>query len=266
MSKFAVIVFPNEVKAFEGTRALKELDAEGNLTLYGMAVIAKDAEGRVKIRESADAGPLGTAVGALVGSLVGVLAGPAGVIVGGAGGTLAGSFFDLFNYGVGYDFISKVSREIGNGKTAIVAEIAESWMTPLNTRMEALGGTVLRTWRADFEDEQIAYEIDALNADFEQLEAEYAQAAGEAKAKIEARLTRTKADIKQAQVRLEKRLDAMENQTNAKIAALEKQLAAARADQKEKVKQRIAALRADYDRRSGKLKQALALTKEALTP
>ena len=39
-------------------------------------------------------------------------------------------------------------------------------MVPLDTRMEALGGTVLRTWRADFEDEQIEHEIAARRAEF----------------------------------------------------------------------------------------------------
>jgi uncharacterized membrane protein len=38
-----VVVFESEREAYEGTRVLKELHAEGSLTLYGQAVIAKDA-------------------------------------------------------------------------------------------------------------------------------------------------------------------------------------------------------------------------------
>ena len=71
MSQFVVVVFPNEARAYEGTRALKALHCEGSLTLYGMAVIAKDVAGKFSVKEAADAGPLGTAVGALVGGLVG---------------------------------------------------------------------------------------------------------------------------------------------------------------------------------------------------
>ena len=138
MSKFVVIVFPGESQAYQGTRALKELHAEGSLTLYGMAVISKDAQGSLSVKEAADAGPLGTAVGALVGGLVGVIGGPAGVLAGAAGGTVIGSFVDLFGYGVGADFVSKVSTELRPGKTAIVAEIAEYWTTPLDTRMQSL--------------------------------------------------------------------------------------------------------------------------------
>lgn len=265
MSKFVVILFPDEAQAYQGTRALNDLHAEGSLTLYGMAVVAKDAEGNFGVKEAADTGPLGTAVGALVGGLVGLLGGPAGVIVGVTGGTLLGSVTDLYNYGVSEDFIWKVSKNmLEPGKTAVVAEIAETWTTPLDVRMEALGGTVLRTWRADFEHEQIANEIAAERAKLEQLRAEFAQANIEAKAKLKAKLDQAKADLEHAEERLKAKLDAMEKERNAKIAALEQQLREARADAKEKITQRIAALRAEYETRSAKLKQAGALAKEAL--
>ncbi|HXV30478.1 MAG TPA: DUF1269 domain-containing protein, partial [Sinorhizobium sp.] len=184
MNKFIVVIFPGETQAYQASRALRELHAEGSLTLYGMAVVAKDPQGNVSIKESADAGPLGTAVGALVGGLVGVIGGPVGVLAGAGGGALLGSLADLFNYGVGADFLMKVSTALAPGRTAVIAEVAENWTIPLDTRMEALGGTVLRTWRADFEDEQIEKEMAARRADFEQLKAEYGQAAQEAKAKL----------------------------------------------------------------------------------
>ena len=187
MSKFVVIVFSNEAQAYQGTRALKDLHAEGSLTLYGIATIAKDATGKLSLKDAADAGPLGTAVGALAGGLLGVLGGPVGALAGMASGTLIGSMVDIVNYGVGADFVSKVSDEMGPGTTAIIAEIAEGWTTPLDARMDALGGTVLRTWCADFEDEQIAREAAALEADFEQLQREYAQASAETKARTQSK-------------------------------------------------------------------------------
>ena len=98
----------------------------------------------------------GTAVGTLVGALVGVLGGPAGVIVGMTAGMLLGSISDLLNIGVGTDFVDKVSRELAPGKAAVIAEVEEDWVTPLNTRMEAIGGSVVREWRSDFEEAEIA--------------------------------------------------------------------------------------------------------------
>jgi len=264
MSKFVVIVFPDQARAYEGTRALKELHAEGSLTLYGMAVIQKDPVGKISIKDAADPGPLGTAVGALVGGIVGLIGGPAGVIAGAAGGTAVGSMVDLFNYGIGSDFILKVSNELGSGKTALIAEIAESWTTPLDSRMEALSGKVLRTWRADFEDEQLATEAAQRKADFEQLRSEYAQASAEAKAKVKAKLDQVKADLKQSDDRLHARIDALNSELKARSVALNQQVANARADAKEKINQRVTTLRAEYEKRSAKLNQAWALTKEAL--
>ena len=264
VSKFIVVVFPGEAQAYQGTRALKELHDEGSLTLYGVAVVAKDARGSIETKEAADSGPLGTAVGALVGGFIGTLGGPVGVFAGAAGGALIGSLHDLFNLGVGEDFLQQVSTELTPGKTAVIAEVAEYWTVPLDTRMDALGGTVLRTWRADFEDEQIEKEIAAGRVEFEQLKAEYTQAKDEAKAKLKARMDRAKADLDKAEARASAKLDALEKETKAKIAALEKQLSDARDDAKQEISRRIDALRTDYDRRSAKLKQAWQLTKEAL--
>jgi uncharacterized membrane protein len=264
MSRFVVVVFPSEAKAYEGTRALKDLHADGSLTLYGMAVIAKNAKGALSIKEAAESGPLGTAVGAMVGGLVGLLAGPVGALAGMASGTLMGSLVDLFNYGVSEEFVLKVSEELRPGRAAIVAELVENWNIPLDTRMGALGGTVLRTWRADFEDEQVAIEVAALEADLRQLRAEYAQANAETKAALKAKLDQANASLKHAEERLQARIDALQAEANAKVAALDKQVAGAKADAKEKIRQHSATLRAEYEARSAKLKQAWALTKQAL--
>ena len=264
MSKFIVVVFPGETQAYKGSHALKELDAEGSLTLYGMAVVAQDAKGSISTREAVDIGPLGTAVGAVVGGLIGVIGGPVGSLAGAAGGALIGSVGDLFDYGVGEDFVEKVAAELAPGKAAVIAEIGEDWTTPLDTRMETFGGTVLRTWRADFEDDQIENEIAAERAELDELKAEHAQAKQEAKAKLAAKIEQTKANLKKSEDRARAKLDALHQETQAKIAALQKQFTGARDDARERINHRIAALRADYEKRTAKLKQARQLTKEAL--
>jgi uncharacterized membrane protein len=243
---------------------LKELHGEGSLTIYGMAVVAKDAAGKLAITDAADEGPLGIAVGALVGGLVGIIAGPAGMLAGSLGGSLIGSVFDIANYGIGADFVAKVSSELTAGRSAVIAEIAETWTTPLDTRMEALGGIVLRTWRADFEDEQIAQEIAAENAEWEQLRAEYARASADTKAKLKTKLDKAKANLDAVKQKADARLAELDKELKAKVAAMEKQAATANADVKERINRRITTLRSDYQTRSAKLKQAWAMAKEAL--
>ena len=61
MSKFAVIIFLNENMAYEGTRALKELHAEGSIVLFSEAVIAKDGAGVISVKDAASDGPLSDA-------------------------------------------------------------------------------------------------------------------------------------------------------------------------------------------------------------
>ena len=263
MSKLVVTTFDSEAKAYEGTRALNELHAQGDLTLYGMAVITKDAGGKLSVKEGPDA-LAGTAVGSLVGALVGVLGGPAGVIVGLTAGMLLGGISDLLNVGVGMDFLDKVSRELAPGKAAVIAEIDEDWVTPLNTRMEAIGGSVVRESRSDFEEAEIVKAAAADKAELAQLKAELAQSRAEAKAKLQKRINEIKAKLDELANQAQASLQKLETSTNAKTSALNDQIAKANAENKARIKERLVELRADHDRRVAKLKQAGALIKEAL--
>jgi hypothetical protein len=59
MNQFIAVIFPDEKKAFEGWRALKELHAEAALTLYG-GVIHCDGDG-VLLKDAQTEGAVGTA-------------------------------------------------------------------------------------------------------------------------------------------------------------------------------------------------------------
>ena len=263
MSKFVVTTFSSETNAYAGTRALKELHAEGEITLYGSAVVTKDSGGKLSVKEGPDE-LAGTAIGSLVGALVGVLGGPAGVVVGMTAGMLLGSISDLLNIGVGTDFVDKVSAQLAPGKAAVIAEVDEDWITPLNTRMEAIGGTVAREWRSDFEEAEIAKETAARKAEYAQLKAEMAQSRADAKAKLQARVNEVKAKLDELSSQAQTKLQKLDKDTNAKINALNGQIAKAGAETKARIQQRLVELRADRDRRAAKLREAGALIKEAL--
>jgi len=263
MSKFVAITFGNEADAYQGTRALKELHEQGDLTLYGSAVVTKDADGKASVEEAPD--PLaGTAIGSLAGVLVGILGGPAGAIVGLTAGMVLGGISDMLNIGVGTDFLDKVSRALAPGKAAVIAEIDEDWVTPLNTRMEAIGGSVVREWRSDYEEAEIAKETAARKAELAQLKAELAQSGAEAKAKLQKHIGEVKAKLDELSNQARAKLQKLEKDTNAKISSLNDQMAKAKAENKARIKQRLVELRADHDRRAALLKQAGALIKEAL--
>jgi len=264
MSKFIVVIFPDEANAYEATRALKGLHAEGSLTVYGMAVVAKDANAKISVKQAADRGPLGLGVGALSGALVGLLGGPAGAAIGYGTGAVIGALSDVYNAGVSVDFINAVSEKLTPGKTAVIAEVAEGWVTPLDTRMEAIGGVVIREPRSDFEDEQIEKEVKARKADLARLQAELAQATQERKAKLKAQLDEAQAKLKSVAERAQGRMKQLQQQTQAQINELQDQAAKAKRDAKANIDEKIAETQADFKRRSEKLKQAWELTKQAL--
>ena len=149
MDKMIVAVFDNERQAYEGIRALEDLHADGTITLYADAVIAKDADGNTTVKQAADQEPLGTAVGLVTGSLVGLLGGPVGVLVGATTGMAGGALFDVGTTGVNADFLAEAAESLQAGKAALVAQIEEKWVLPLDSRMEALGGTVFRRTRGE---------------------------------------------------------------------------------------------------------------------
>jgi uncharacterized membrane protein len=265
MDNMLVVVFDSELKAYDGSRALQELQNEGSINLYAKAVIARDASGKVEVKQEGDMGPVGTAVGLLTGSLIGLLGGPVGLALGAYAGTVGGLFFDLGHLTVGEDYLSEVEKSLLPGKAAVVAEVWEDWTLPVDTRMEALGGVVFRRTSTEVVDEQIERDVAALNTDLAELEAERDQATGEARAKLQAKVDATKARLQAAQDAIQARIEASQKETEEKIKSLQEQAAKETGERKAKHEARIVALKADQMRRSDLLKKAWDLTKEALS-
>ncbi|MBX3276850.1 MAG: DUF1269 domain-containing protein [Acidobacteria bacterium] len=263
MNKMIVTVFNNESSAYEGVKALTQLHAEGSLTMYATAVIAKDAKGVVSVKQAADEGPLGTALGFTTGSLIGLLGGPIGLALGAATGALAGSLYDIAQLGIGEDFVAEVTQYLLPGKVAVVAEIDEEWVTPLDTRMDALGGIVFRRARGEFIDAQIEREIAADKAEIAKLKAEYDQEVGEAKAKLKAKLDAAQNRLQTRRDLLNERIEAIKREGEAKVKSLQEQAAQAKGEAKAKLENRIAEERANHKLRVAKLSQAWQLVKEA---
>src|ERR1700687_4872487 len=188
MEKMIVVVFENEASTYEGSRALNQLDAEGSITIHAEAVIKKDAKGKVSVMQVDDDFPVRTVGGTAIGSLIGLLGGPIGLGIGAVAGTLAGSIGDLYVAGVNADFLDDVSATLTPDKCAVVADVSEEWVTPADSRMEAVGGVVFRSLKSTVEDDQRARDVAELKEEIAQMKAEHAQARAERKAKLQARI------------------------------------------------------------------------------
>ncbi len=277
MSTFAVVVFPEEKSAYEGLHALQQLHAEGSLTVWGTDVVARGTDGRISILKRDDAGPLGTGLGTLTGGLVGLFGGPVGAAIGAAVGATAGAVRDLFHVGVSDEFLTTVERILQPGKFAVVAEIHEEWMVPLDTRMAALGATVVREDRVEFEESLLEKRVASRKAHLAELKAERQEQkkerarerAGEkAEEMMQKLLTAEIEDTREKLVGIaeisEKRLDASKEELEAKMDALLAQAAGAKPEVRERIQRRMADIRSEFAEREQKLLRAKELTREAL--
>jgi uncharacterized membrane protein len=272
-NKILVSVFDSEKAAFEGLTALKDLHRDGDITLYASSVIAKDTSGTVSVRQMADNGPVGTFVGMVTGGLVGLLGGPVGVALGAYVGGFGGLMYDLFNAGVSMDFVDEVSVSLTPGKAAVVADIDETWVTPIDARLGALGGTTFRRLPGEVIDAELIRETDAARKELEQLDAELRQTSGEAKANVQEKIKAQQRKLEALNDRIGKALAQEKAEFEARLATLREQQAKARESKRQRIDARIHELKASHEARTAKLAEARRLakasveaTREALVP
>jgi uncharacterized membrane protein len=234
MDRMLVVVFDTEDKAYEGKNALHQLEDEGSIIVYAHAVVGKNADGTTTVKQSAGPGPLGTLVGTSLGALIGLLGGPTGLAIGAAVGFVTGGTVDLNKARIGNDFIDDVKHELLPNRFAVVADIQEDWTTPVDTRMEAIGGTVFRRALSEVNHTVDDEDIAAMKADLAQMKAEHAKAHADRKAKLQEKINQLDSKI---QARLEKakeRRQAAERQAKAKVEVLKAKAAALKAKATEK--------------------------------
>ena len=229
MDRMLVVVFDNESKAYEGKKALLQLDGEGSISVYGYAVVAKNSDGTTTVKQGDDNGPLGTLAGTAVGSLIGVLGGPVGVAIGAAVGLTAGATVDLHNASIGGDFVDDVTKVLLPNRVAVVAEIEEDWTTPVDNRMEAIGGTVFRRALSDAKHTIHEENVAAMKADLAQMKAERGKAHADRKAKLQEKINTLDSKIQAQLQKAKDRREAAERQAQAKVQVLKAKAAAAKA-------------------------------------
>jgi uncharacterized membrane protein len=264
MNKLLVAVFDTEKAADAGLTALRALHAAGDITLYASGVLERDAKGQLSVKKSLDASPDGMVTGLAVGSLIGLLGGPVGVVVGAVAGTAAGAVRDFWVAGVGVDFVEAATAHLQPGKVALVAEVEEEWVIPVDLALEAAGGHVFRRTRGEVAEAQFDHDIADFKAEIKALEAEASHASGAAKVKLQTKLTTAKADLDGAVHRAQQRVEVLKHEAEAKAQSLKAQLSHVQGDVKARIEARMKRVKSAYHARGAKLSHAWSLTKEAL--
>ncbi len=110
------------------------------------------------------------------------------MFVGAASGAVLGAFADLYSSGVNAEFV-EVSVKLTPGKYAIVADISEEYVTPIDTKMESLVGQVMRTRKGYEEIDQLKGDVKSLDVEIALLKKEWNNARSEQKASYKLKLT-----------------------------------------------------------------------------
>jgi uncharacterized membrane protein len=258
MEKMIVAVFDTEKKAYDGSKALNELDDEGSITVHSEAVIAKASDGTVSVKKEDDSFPIRTVAGTAVGSLIGLLGGPIGVALGAGAGTLAGAISEAYVADVDTDFLYDASSKLTNGKYAVVADVSEEWETPIDTRMEALGGTVIRTVKKNYEADQRAQDIAMAKMQRDQLKTEMTTASSSRKAKLQAKIDALNKKIDTKMTNAKQRLEQMKHERDAKIQALETKRKTVQTERKTQMDERSDEIKRNYDEAEKRFKTQTA--------
>lgn len=82
MTNLIIATFKEEAEAIEASQKLHELDSIGDITIYEMVIVKKNANGEAQVLQADTTEGLSTLSGMAIGSLIGALAGPVGFVAG----------------------------------------------------------------------------------------------------------------------------------------------------------------------------------------
>ena len=194
----------------------------------------------------------------------GLLGGPAGVAVGAYIGGFGGVMYDLFKAGVSMDFVDEVSAAILPGTAAVISDVDESWVTPVDTRLGAIGGMTFRHFPGEIIDDELTREAEATKAEIEQLRAELRASSDEAKANVQKAIDTQRNKLEAIVDRVDKKLAEEKAEFEARLARLRDQQAKASDSQRQRIEASMADLKASHEVRKAKLEEARRLAKESL--
>lgn len=154
MSDLIAIAYDDEFKAEEVRLTLAKLQKEHLIELEDAAVVVKDKEGKVKLKQAINL----TAAGAMSGSFWGLLIGTlffapiVGAAVGAASGALSGALSDI---GVDDNFMRELGETMTPETSALFVLVRKVTPDKVLDEIAPFGGKVLRTSLTKDKEEQL---------------------------------------------------------------------------------------------------------------
>ena len=139
MADAIAILFDSDDEATLCLRNLREIEKAGQISFSDTAVIARDAEGELHVKNELDSS---TETGMTIGAVVGALFGPLGLIAGLVGGAAVGS---STGNGVDDSFVDEVEKQLEPNKSALFLAIKEANADALVGALNPFHGRVIRS-------------------------------------------------------------------------------------------------------------------------
>ena len=154
MSDLNAIAYDDEYKAEEVRMTLIKLQKEHLIELEDAAVIVKNAEGKIKLKQAVDLTTAGAVSGGFWGLLIGTLflSPLLGAAVGAAAGAASGALSDI---GVDDKFMKSLGETLQPKTSALFVLVRKVTPDKVLEEIAPYGGTVLRTSLTKDEEAQL---------------------------------------------------------------------------------------------------------------
>jgi uncharacterized membrane protein len=140
-----VAAFNDETAADKALDALREFKKERAINILDAAIIKRDPDGKVHIKETADmGGGKGAVIGGVLGGVIGLIAGPAGVIAGaGIGAAVGGLTAKFVDAGIPDSRLRELGDALKPNTSAIVAVLELVWIEQVQAELQRQGADVM---------------------------------------------------------------------------------------------------------------------------
>ena len=143
-------VYSNTAEAQATLNDLVKMHKTGAIELIDAAVMVREYNGELSIKERAELTPgKGAKRGALIGAVIGVVFPPsllAGAAIGAAAGALTGRVTDQ---GFENEMLQEIAEDLVPGHSAILAAVEHTWYSKMMDAVEGYERVVQRTLTAD---------------------------------------------------------------------------------------------------------------------
>lgn len=139
--------------------SLSRLADAGEIELRAGAIVERHPDGRWHFpEETAQPSYRGTITSGALGALIGLLAGPGGLLLGGTAGLLIGSSVEIGATEEVETILHALPRLVPPGATALVADLYETGPEAVDAAVKTAGASALRMSRIEVERELAAAE------------------------------------------------------------------------------------------------------------